>query len=402
VLIFATANIVQRIFCKNGEPFGLNPKWLYPYGPNLGEADEIWLASWKRALNGEAGCPEDEGISYLVGIDDEGKKVAIPFDVALQVFGQQLVGLLRVKEWPYAKIFSNLVDIPNHFHLTEKDALSVGLGGSKFESYLLLEELMLRTPRRPRMFPAGLYAGVGPEEVAQYLLDKNWGHPRWDARALSPAHLVGPGMGAHMPPGVPHAPTGEAPFFELMQPQDHFVMISGFQDAVVTPPGLRWRHMLAEQAGWSDEKKAAFVANRIDYAASHKCFRTNNMLKPIPDKNNNGNGVPDGATLSWGIYGLLGGKDRYSAKLWNLQAGASLTLSGPPCVVWVLDGSVQLGNQQMAHTRLFDIDQPLFDLGLKVDGAKVSLSNNGPAHASGVMWFGPDSHGTMPRYPGQE
>lgn len=403
VLLFATADIVQRVFCQNGEPFGLNPNSIYPYGPKLGQADEIWLASWKGAMNGEEGCPEDEGISYIVGVNDEGNKVAIRFDVALGVVGQVLVGLARVVRWPYAKIFSNLFDIPNHFHLTEDDAKAVGLTGSKWESYLLLAQFMQRTLRKPRMFPAGLYTGVGPEQVARYMLDKNWGHPQWDARELSPAHLVRPGMGAHMPPAVPHAPTGETPFFELMEPEDHFIMISGYQDAVVTPPGLRWRHMLKEQEGWSDERKAKYVASRIDYEASHQCFRGNNMLHPIPDTTNNGNGVMDGARLGWGIYGLLGGKERYSAKLWDLAPDTTLTLSGPACVCWVLDGSVTFGAQEMAHSRMFDLEDPLFDLGLKVDEQTVVLANRGPGRASGVLWFGPDSHGTlMPAYPGQK
>ncbi len=402
VLLFACAAIVQRIFCAVGEPFGLKPGRVFPYGPFLGQADETWLASWKRALNGEKGCPDDEGISYLVGIDDDGQKVAIPFDVALGVIGQTLVGLARVLGWPYAKIFSNLLDIPNHFHLTAADAKAVGLEGSKWESYLLLVQFMQRILRSPRQFPAGVYEDVGPDQVAPYMLDKNWGQPDWDARALSPAHLVKPGDAAHMPPGVPHAPTGNTPFFELMEPQDHFVMISGFQDATVTPSDLRWRHMLDEQKGWTDQKKAEFVANRIDYDAARKPFRSTNMLKQIADGKNNGNGVSAGATLKWGIYGMLGGEERYSAKLWHLRDGAELKFTGPACVLWVLDGSVTFGKQRLAHSREYDLDDPLFDLALKTDMAEAVLKNNGPAHASGVVWFGPDSHGDqMPKYPGQ-
>mgnify|MGYP003345195470 CR=1 FL=1 len=403
VLVFTDPTIVQRTFCQQGEPFGLCPDQLYPYGPTLGQGDELWRASAMKAMNGEPGCPVDEGISYVTGIDDQGQEVAISFDLALDCFGQTLVGLERVKNWPYAKIFSNRYDIPNHFHLTEEDAISVGLEGSKWESYLLLEELMLRSLDSPRMFPAGLYEHIGPDDVAQFLLDKNWGQPKWDARALSPAHLVRPGQGAHMPPGVPHAPTGQTPFFELMEKRDHFIMISGFQDKIITPEGLRWRHLLAEQQGWDDKRKAEFVAHRIDYVASKKCFRRNNMLEPIPDTDNNGNGVRDGVSLRWGIYGMLGGQERYSAKLWRLEAGASVKLSGPPLVSWVLDGSISFGKKTLANSRVFGTQDRIFDLGLKTEGAEIILQNNGPAHASGVMWFGPNSHGNkMPSYFGQK
>jgi len=404
VVDFAVPTIVHRAFCRQGEPFGLDPRQVCPYDV-IGDADELWFGSAQEAKTAP-GSPAFEGISMLAGVGDDGGEVRVPFSVALDVRGGVLVGSLRVRTWPYAKYFSNLDDIPNHYHLTDAVAAQVG-DEAKPESYIIFPHVNQRALRRATYMPAGLYEGATPDDIMPFLLAENWGSPEFDGRKLSPGHLIEPGQAWHMPPGVPHAPSGGRAYFELMPSADNFRMISGYQDGNRTPRSVVCRHMpagLAPEPGQEPTiEMLRHVAESIDFEAScNPRFKQDNMLPRVPDTENNGNGVPAGAVLNWAIYGRLQGKERYSAKLGSLQPYAAITFSGPALYILVLDGMVQFGGRKLAATRLFTLGERTHFEAVKRDGDTCTVRNIGPGRADFLVSFGADSHGSaMPACPSE-
>jgi hypothetical protein len=123
-------------------------------------------------------------------------------------------------------------------------------------------------------------------------------------------------------------------------------------------------------------------------------FKENNYLEPIVA--DSGEGWED----LWIVYGLVDGKQLFSAKELTIQPGASCTLKDPGASGWTtVQGKGTIGSLNLQTPAMIRFGQETEDevfITYEAATRGVKITNTGSEPLVSLRYFGPDVHASVP------
>ncbi|MGL4943670.1 MAG: hypothetical protein ACRC46_10815 [Thermoguttaceae bacterium] len=378
-------NWVPRSFLHPGKRIKLAPTDWYALGVHRGGIDERWFASTTEAANDNRAA--DEGLSYIkVG----GKKFLLRDAVA--EMGDAIVGAAifkKYKKWPvYSKFFDNAGPIPHHMHQMQKHAALTGQEG-KPEAYYFPPQLNAAENHFDYTF-MGLEPGTTKEDVRRCL--ENWNKGDNGILDLSKAYRLKRGTGWLIPAGVLHAP-GSLCTYEPQWGSDVF----GMYQSLVEGRQVPWE-LLVKDVPKEKKKDIDFIISQLDWEKNvDPNFKRSNYLEPIVDEKQSG----DGYTDRWITYGLIDGKQLFSAKELTVMPGAKCTLHDAGASGWItVQGHGTIGKLTIDTPVMIRYgEEPNDEVYITAEAAKngVTVENLGSEPLVSLRYFGPDVHKNVPK-----
>jgi hypothetical protein len=375
---------VPRSFLHPGRRIKLHPADLYAYGANRGGIDERWFASTTEAAN--EGRVWHEGLSFA---SFEGQQFLLKD--AIDEAGARLIGKSMFKKygkWPvYSKFFDNMGPIPHHMHQSFEHAKLTGQEG-KPESYYFPPQYNNVDNNFCYTF-MGLEPGTTKDDIRRCL--QNWDKGDNGILDLSRAYRLQRGTGWLIPPGVLHAP-GSLCTYEPQWGSDVFGMFQSIVEGRYVPWSLLVKDVPADK-----HQDLDFIIEMLDWEKNVDThFKDNNYLEPIVDKKASG----DGYTDKWIVYGLVDGKQLFSAKELTLEPGAKCVLKDPGASGWItVQGKGRIGDLALQTPAMIRFGAETEDevfISHEAATAGVEIENTGSEPLVGLRYFGPDTHKKMP------
>jgi hypothetical protein len=385
-LLRLTPNWVPRVFCKPGRRIKLAPTDWYALGLDRGGIDERWFASTTEAEN--AGRAEDEGLSY---VRVAGKRFLLRDAVAEgkgAVVGDAIWEAHR--RWPvFSKFFDNLGPLPHHMHQMDKDANLTGQDG-KPEAYYYPPQLNAAENRFDYTF-MGLEPGTTKAQVRKCLEDWNKGDN--GILDLAKAYRLKPGTGWIIPAGVLHAP-GSVCTYEPQWGSDVFGMFQSLTDKDAIPWDLLVKNV-------PDDKKfdLDFIVEQLDWEKNvDPYFKEHNYLEPIVDAEKSD---PNGGYVDkWIVYGLIDGKQLFTAKELTVMPGCRCVLKDGAASGWITtQGRGTMGKLAIESPNMIRFgEEPDDEIFITATAATngVEIVNTGSEPLVGLRYFGPNAHPSVP------
>jgi len=381
-LLRLTPTWVPRSFLHPGKRIKLHPDDWYAYGAERGGIDERWFGSTTEAAN--EGRVWNEGLSFA---SFEGKTFLLKDAVAEA--GNRIIGesiFSKYNRWPvYSKFFDNMGPIPHHMHQSAEDAALVGQEG-KPESYYFSPQMNNVDNNFSYTF-MGLEPGTTKDQLRKCLAD--WSKGDNGILDLSKAYRLKRGSGWLIPPGVLHAP-GSLCTYEPQWGSDVFGMYQSLVEGREVPWSLLVKDMPPEK-----HQDLDFIIGQLDWDKNVDThFKDNNYLEPIVADSG-----PDWEDL-WIVYGLVDGKQLFSAREMTLQPGAKTTLKDPGASSWItVQGSGRIGNLKLQTPAMIRFGQETEDEVFITHEAAtngVEIENTGTEPLVGLRYFGPDTFDSVP------
>jgi hypothetical protein len=375
---------VPRSFLHPGRRIKLHPADLYAYGANRGGIDERWFASTTEAAN--EGRVWHEGLSFA---SFEGQQFLLRD--AVEEAGARLIGKSMFKKygkWPvYSKFFDNMGPIPHHMHQSFEHAKLTGQEG-KPESYYFPPQYNNVDNNFCYTF-MGLEPGTTKDDIRRCL--QNWDKGDNGILDLSRAYRLQRGTGWLIPPGVLHAP-GSLCTYEPQWGSDVFGMFQSIVEGRYVPWSLLVKDVPADK-----HQDLDFIIEMLDWEKNVDThFKDNNYLEPIVDKKASG----DGYTDKWVVYGLVDGKQLFSAKELTLEPGAKCVLKDPGASGWItVQGKGRIGELNLQTPAMIRFGAETEDevfISHEAAAAGVEIENTGSEPLVGLRYFGPDTHKKLP------
>lgn len=385
-LLRLTPNWVPRVFCKPGRRIKLAPTDWYALGLDRGGIDERWFASTTEAEN--AGRAEDEGLSY---VRVAGKRFLLRDAVEEgkgAVVGDAIWEAHR--RWPvFSKFFDNLGPLPHHMHQMDKDAKLTGQDG-KPEAYYYPPQLNAAENRFDYTF-MGLEPGTTKAQVRKCLEDWNKGDN--GILDLAKAYRLKPGTGWIIPAGVLHAP-GSVCTYEPQWGSDVFGMFQSLTDKDAIPWDLLVKNV-------PDDKKfdLDFIVEQLDWEKNvDPYFKEHNYLEPIVDAEKSD---PNGGYVDkWIVYGLIDGKQLFTAKELTVMPGCRCVLKDGAASGWITtQGRGTMGKLAIESPNMIRFgEEPDDEIFITATAATngVEIVNTGSEPLVGLRYFGPNAHPSVP------
>jgi len=383
-LLRLTPTWVPRSFLHPGKRIKLAPTDWYALGVHRGGIDERWFASTTEAMNDNRA--DDEGLSYCVF---EGQRFLLKDAVAeggARVVGKEMYD--KYERWPvYSKFFDNMGPIPHHMHQSAEFAKLTNQEG-KPESYYFPPQLNAADNNFDYTF-MGLEPGTTKADVQKCL--ENWNAGDNGILDLSRAYRLKPGTGWLIPAGVLHAP-GSMCTYEPQWGSDVFGMFQSIVEGRQVP----W-DLLVKDVPEDKHHDLDFIISQLDWDKNvDPNFKQSNYLEPIADPNRSG----DGYTDRWIDYGLVDGKQLFSAKELTVEPGAKCTLQDPGASGWItVQGSGRMGALQLQTPAMIRFGEEPWDevfITHEAATAGVEIENTGGEPLVSLRYFGPDVHDNMP------
>jgi len=381
-LLRLTPTWVPRSFLHPGRRLKLHPDDLYAYGADRGGIDERWFASTTEAAN--EGRVWHEGLSF---ISFQGQHFTLRDAVAES--GKRLIGgdlFAKYNRWPvYSKFFDNMGPIPHHMHQSFEHAALTGQEG-KPESYYFAPQYNNVDNNFSYTF-MGLEPGTTKNDVRRCL--ENWNKGDNGILDLSRAYRLKRGTGWLIPPGVLHAP-GSLCTYEPQWGSDVFGMFQSIVEGRYVPWSL-----LVKDVPPDKHQDVDFIISQLDWEKNVDThFKQSNYIEPIAA--DQGKGWID----RWIVYGLVDGKQLFSAKELTLEPGAKCTLQDPGASGWItVQGKGRMGKLALQTPALIRFGQETEDEVFITHEAAtrgVEIENTGSEPLVGLRYFGPD---TFPKVP---
>ncbi|HMP77951.1 MAG TPA: hypothetical protein PKD54_00730 [Pirellulaceae bacterium] len=373
---------VPRSFLHPGRRLRLHPDDYYALGADRGGIDERGFASTTEAANENRQW--HEGLSFC-WIENE----TFLFRDAVDEAGPELIGQKMwgpFGRWPvYSKFFDNMGPIPHHMHQSDADARLVGREG-KPEAYYFPPQYNNCDNHFPYTF-MGLEPGTTRDQIVACL--ENW--YRGDNRILdlSRAYALTKGTGWLIPPGVLHAP-GSLCTYEPQWGSDVFAMFQNIVEGRFVPRSLLTKDMPDDR-----QDDPQFIVGQLDWDKNVDThFKRNNYLEPIVAER--GEGWVD----RWVVYGLVNGRQLFSARELTIEPGQRVTLRDPAASGWLtVQGSGRIGPHATHAPVLIRFGQMTDDeFFITFDAARqgVEIINTGSEALVGLRYFGPDAFDSIP------
>ena len=385
-LLRLTPNWVPRVFCKPGRRIKLAPTDWYALGLDRGGIDERWFASTTEAEN--AGRAEDEGLSY---VRVAGKRFLLRDAVEEgkgAVVGDAIWEAHR--RWPvFSKFFDNLGPLPHHMHQMDKDAKLTGQDG-KPEAYYYPPQLNAAENRFDYTL-MGREPGTTNAQVRKCLEDWNKGDN--GILDLAKAYRLKPGTGWIIPAGVLHAP-GSVCTYEPQWGSDVFGMFQSLTDKDAIPWDLLVKNV-------PDDKKfdLDFIVEQLDWEKNvDPYFKEHNYLEPIVDAEKSD---PNGGYVDkWIVYGLIDGKQLFTAKELTVMPGCRCVLKDGAASGWITtQGRGTMGKLTIESPNMIRFgEEPDDEIFITATAATkgVEIVNTGSEPLVGLRYFGPNAHPSVP------
>jgi hypothetical protein len=376
---------VPRSFLMPGRRLRLHPDDYYALGAHRGGIDERWFASTTPAANDNR--QPDEGLSWIVV---EGKKAFLLKD-AIELEGPTFLGTAmwtRYRRWPvYSKFFDNLGPIPLHLHQNDDQAALVDQQG-KPESYYFPPQYNPTENRFPYTF-FGLEPGTTPADVRRCL--EAWNQGDNGILDLSKAYRLKVGTGWLIPPCVLHAP-GSLLTYEPQWGSDVFGMYQSMVEGRFVP----W-DLLVKDVPKSKHRDLDYLVAQLDWEANvNPHFKRSHYLEPKVAA-----GGPDaGYSDRWVVYGLVHGKQLFSAKELTVRPGGRVTVRDPGASgVITVQGCGLIGKHEVQTPTLIRFGELTEDevfITAPAAAAGVTFVNTGSEDFVTLRYFGPDVHSDLP------
>lgn len=379
-----TPTWVPRSFLHPGRRIKLANEDLYAYGANRGGIDERWFASTTEAAN--EGRNWDEGLSW---VRFNGERFLLRD--AVEEGQGRIVGPAiweKYHRWPvYSKFFDNAGPIPHHMHQTHEFAKLTGQEG-KPEAYYFPPQLNAAENHFDYTF-MGLEPGTTKQDVRRCL--ENWNKGDNGILDLSRAYRLKPGTGWLIPAGVLHAP-GSRCTYEPQWGSDVFGMFQSIVEGRYVP----W-DLLVKDVPKDKHQDLDFIVSQLDWEKNvDPYFKEHNYLEPIVDEENSG----DGYTDRWIVYGLVDGKQLFSAKELTVMPGAKCVLRDPGASGWItVQGCGKIGSLWLQTPVMIRFgEEPDDEVFITYEAAKagVVVENTGTEPLVSLRYFGPDVHPSVP------
>ncbi len=379
-----TPTWVPRSFLHPGRRIKLATEDLYAYGAHRGGIDERWFASTTEAAN--EGRNWDEGLSW---VRFNGERFLLRD--AVEEGQGRIVGPAiweKYHRWPvYSKFFDNAGPIPHHMHQTHEFAKLTGQEG-KPEAYYFPPQLNAAENHFDYTF-MGLEPGTTKEDVKRCL--ENWNKGDNGILDLSRAYRLKPGTGWLIPAGVLHAP-GSRCTYEPQWGSDVFGMFQSIVEGRYVP----W-DLLVKDVPKDKHHDLDFIVSQLDWEKNvDPYFKEHNYLEPIVDEENSG----DGYTDRWIVYGLVDGKQLFSAKELTVMPGAKCVLRDPGASGWItVQGCGKIGSLWLQTPIMIRFgEEPDDEVFITYEAAKagVVVENTGTEPLVSLRYFGPDVHPRVP------
>ncbi|MGQ9505361.1 MAG: hypothetical protein ACUVQG_13010 [Thermogutta sp.] len=379
-----TPTWVPRSFLHPGRRIKLANEDLYAYGAHRGGIDERWFASTTEAAN--EGRNWDEGLSW-VRFDGERFLLRDAVEEGQgKIVGPAIWG--KYRRWPvYSKFFDNAGPIPHHMHQTHEFAKLTGQEG-KPEAYYFPPQLNAAENHFDYTF-MGLEPGTTKQDVRRCL--ENWNKGDNGILDLSRAYRLKPGTGWLIPAGVLHAP-GSRCTYEPQWGSDVFGMFQSIVEGRYVP----W-DLLVKDVPKDKHHDLDFIVSQLDWEKNvDPYFKEHNYLEPIVDEGHSG----DGYTDRWIVYGLVDGKQLFSAKELTVMPGAKCVLQDPGASGWItVQGCGKIGSLWLQTPVMIRFgEEPDDEVFITYEAAKagVVVENTGTEPLVSLRYFGPDVHPSVP------
>ena len=381
-LLRLAPNWVPRSFLHPGKRIKLHPHDWYAYGAHRGGIDERWFGSTTDAANDNRVW--HEGQSFCVY---QGQQFMLRDAVAAspkRIIGSTLWDTYG--KWPiYSKFFDNMGPIPHHMHQTFEDAALVGQEGEP-ESYYFCPQYNNVDNNFAYTF-MGLNPGTTKEDLRRCL--ENWSRGDNGILDLSSAHRLKRGSGWLIPPGVLHAP-GSLCTYEPQWGSDVFGMYQSLVEGREVPWALLVKDMPEDK-----HQDLDFIIGQLDWEKNVDThFKENNYLEPIVAEQE------DNWVDRWIVYGLVDGKQLFSAKELTLEPGAKCTLIDPGASSWItVQGRGRMGSldlQTPAMIRFGALTEDEVFISHEAATSGVEIENTGSEPLVGLRYFGPDTFDSVP------
>ena len=377
-----TPTWVPRSFLHPGKRIKLHPDDWYAYGAHRGGIDERWFGSTTEAAN--EGRVWHEGLSFVTF---QGQQFLLRD--AVEEMGTRLIGaklMERYNRWPvYSKFFDNMGPIPHHMHQRAEDAALVGLEG-KPESYYFSPQMNNVDNNFSYTF-MGLEPGTTKAQLRKCLED--WDKGDNGILDLSKAYRLKRGSGWLIPPGVLHAP-GSLCTYEPQWGSDVFGMFQSLVEGREVPWSLLVKDMPEEKHHDLD-----FIIGQLDWEKNIDThFKDHNYLEPIVAAEG------DGWQDLWIVYGLIDGKQLFSARELTLEPGAKYMLKDAGASGWItVQGTGRIGQHRLQTPAMIRFGQETEDevfITDEVATAGVEVENTGTEPLVSLRYFGPDTFASLP------
>lgn len=381
-LLRLTPTWVPRSFLHPGRRLKLHPDDLYAYGAHRGGIDERWFASTTEAAN--EGRVWHEGLSF---VSFGGQQFTLKEAVAAA--GSRVIGKTmwdKYQRWPvYSKFFDNMGPIPHHMHQKQEHAQLTGQEG-KPESYYFPPQYNNVDNNFCYTF-MGLEPGTTKADLRQCLED--WSKGDNGILDLSRAYRLKRGTGWLIPPGVLHAP-GSLCTYEPQWGSDVF----GMYQSLVEGREVPWS-LLVKDVPSNKSKDLDFIINQLDWEKNVDThFKEHTYLEPIVA------GQGPGWVDKWTNYGLIDGKQLFSAKELTVEPGARCTIKDPGASGWItVQGKGTMGKLNLQTPAMIRFGAETEDevfITYEAATAGVEIVNTGSEPLVGLRYFGPDVHAKVP------
>ncbi|GAB4127068.1 hypothetical protein [Thermopirellula anaerolimosa] len=375
---------VPRSFLHPGRRIKLANEDLYALGAHRGGIDERWFASTTEAANDNRNW--DEGLSW---VRCNGQKFLLRD--AVEEGQAKIVGPAiweKYRRWPvYSKFFDNAGPIPHHMHQTQEFAKLTGQEG-KPEAYYFPPQLNAAENHFDYTF-MGLEPGTTKDQVKKCLADWNKGDN--GILDLSRAYRLKPGTGWLIPAGVLHAP-GSRCTYEPQWGSDVFGMFQSLVEGRAVP----WE-LCVKDVPKDKHHDLDFIISQLDWDKNvDPYFKEHNYLEPIVDEENSGDGYVD----KWIVYGLVDGKQLFSAKELTVMPGAKCVLRDPGASGWItVQGCGKMGSLRLQTPVMIRFgEEPDDEVFITYEAARagIVIENTGTEPLVGLRYFGPDVHPHVP------
>ena len=377
-----TPTWVPRSFLHPGKRIKLHPDDWYAYGAQRGGIDERWFGSTTEAAND--GRVWHEGLSFVTFAGEQ-----FLLRDAVEEMGDRLIGgelFAKYNRWPvYSKFFDNMGPIPHHMHQRAEDAALVGQEG-KPESYYFSPQMNNVDNNFSYTF-MGLEPGTTKAQLRKCLED--WDKGDNGILDLSKAYRLKRGSGWLIPPGVLHAP-GSLCTYEPQWGSDVFGMFQSLVEGREVPWSLLVKDMPEDK-----HQDLDFIIGQLDWDKNVDThFKDHNYLEPIVAA------AGDGWQDLWIVYGLVDGKQLFSARELTLEPGAKCTLTDAGASGWItVQGTGRIGNHDLETPAMIRFGQETEDevfITHEAATAGVEVENTGSEPLVSLRYFGPDTFDSVP------
>jgi hypothetical protein len=381
-LLRLTPTWVPRSFLHPGKRIRLHPQEYYSYGAERGGIDERWFSSTTEAAN--EGRVWNEGLSFCTFENQQFLLRDAVTEAGARLIGKAMFD--KYQRWPiYSKFFDNMGPIPHHMHQSAADAKLVGQEG-KPESYYFAPQYNNCDNNFPHTF-MGLEPGTTKADLRKCL--ENWNKGDNGILDLSKAYRLKRGAGWLIPPGVLHAP-GSLCTYEPQWGSDVFGMFQNIVEGRYVPWSLLVKDMPAEK-----HQDLDFIIGQLDWEKNvDPNFKDNNALEPIQADSG------DGWIDNWIVYGLVDGKQLFSARELTVMPGKKCTLKDPGASGWITtQGKGRMGKLELQTPTLIHFGEQTSDeVFISYEAAQngVEIENTGSEPLVGLRYFGPDTFDTVP------